>query len=139
MNPSSNQIWIKTCSTVADTPGSVWLEQCGSAVEQCGLEYEWIGMQQRGRMQAALRVTAVRNREAAAATPATAPMPSAAPQQLRVGLEPEQSQPEQLQPEQSLSQPEQSQPEQPPQQGTQESQETVCSQFLERTPLVQPS
>jgi hypothetical protein len=64
-------------------------------VEQCGLEYEWIGMQQRGRMQAALRVTAVRFREAAAAPPATAPMPRAAPQQLRVGLEPEQSQPSQ--------------------------------------------
>lgn len=29
-------------------------------VEQCGLEYDWIGMQQKGRMQAALRVTAVR-------------------------------------------------------------------------------
>lgn len=30
-------------------------------MEQCGLEYEWIGMQQKGRMQAALRVTTVRN------------------------------------------------------------------------------
>ena len=30
-------------------------------MEQCGVEYEWIGMQQKGRMQAALRVTTVRN------------------------------------------------------------------------------
>lgn len=30
-------------------------------VEQCELEYEWIGMQQKGRMQAALRITSVGN------------------------------------------------------------------------------
>lgn len=44
-------------------------------VEQCGLKFEWIGMQQKGRMQAAIRVTSVENC-AGATEHLTAIMPS---------------------------------------------------------------